>query len=403
MSAVDGPSAAALAELTTFLETPRMMRTDSIADQPFASVPLTRADAEQAAAVLWEDYAGWIGDTRMSEVGATESVEASIELDGSTLRYYMAKRGTEPPTGWSLFISMHGGGNAPAATNDSQWENQIALVDGYDPQGALWVAPRAPIDDWNMWFVPEIDALFDRLISNLIALEHVDPNKVYLNGYSAGGDGVYQLGPRMADRWAGAAMSAGHPNDASPVNLRNVPFAIHVGGNDTAYDRNLKAAEWGELLEELEAGDDGGYRNQWQVHSGLPHWMNLADAVAIPFVQGFTRDPAPPKVVWRQVNVTQSRFYWLAVAEADEQMGTTVTASYADDTVKLSEVNGLSRITVRATDAMLDLDMPVRIEHDGAELFSGMLERTIAVIARTLDERGDPAMVYWAQTEVEID
>ena len=41
-------------------------------------------------------------------------------------------------------------------------------------------------------------------------------------------------------------MSAGHPNDASPLNLRNVAFAIHVGGNDTAYERNLKAAEWGE-------------------------------------------------------------------------------------------------------------------------------------------------------------
>jgi hypothetical protein len=326
-----------------------------------------------------------------------------VQVDGQTLRYYMATRGAAPASGRSLIISMHGGGNAPAATNDSQWENQIDLVSGYAPQDALWVAPRAPGNDWNMWFTPQIEPLFERLITDLIVFEGVDPNKVYINGYSAGGDGVYQLGPRMADHWAGAAMSAGHPNDASPLNLRNVAFAIHVGGNDTAYDRNLKAAEWGELLEELEAADDGGYRNQWQVHSGLPHWMNLADAVAIPFVQGFTRDPVPSKVVWRQVNVTQSRFYWLAVAEADEQMGTTVTASYAGDTVTLSEVSGLARLTVRATDAMLDLDMPVRIEHDGAELFSGMLERTIAVIARTLDERGDPAMVYWSQTEVEID
>ena len=32
--------------------------------------------------------------------------------------------------------------------------------------------------------------------------ENVNPNKVYLLGYSAGGDGVYQLAPRMANRWA---------------------------------------------------------------------------------------------------------------------------------------------------------------------------------------------------------
>ena len=46
--------------------------------------------------------------------------------------------------------------------------------------------------------------------------EDVNPNKVYLLGYSAGGDGVYQLAPRMADRWAAAAMMAD-----SPINCKN--------------------------------------------------------------------------------------------------------------------------------------------------------------------------------------
>ena len=39
-----------------------------------------------------------------------------------------------------------------------------------------------------------------------IVFEDVDPNRVYLLGYSAGGDGVYQLAPRMADRFAAASM-----------------------------------------------------------------------------------------------------------------------------------------------------------------------------------------------------
>ena len=53
---------------------------------------------------------------------------------------------------------------------------------------------------------------------------------LYVLGYSAGGDGVYQLAPRLADRWAAAGMMAGNPNDASPLNLRNLGFALHVGG-----------------------------------------------------------------------------------------------------------------------------------------------------------------------------
>ena len=45
-----------------------------------------------------------------------------------------------------------------------------------------------------------------RLIENLVALQEVNPNRVYLMGYSAGGDGVYQVAPRMADTLAAAAM-----------------------------------------------------------------------------------------------------------------------------------------------------------------------------------------------------
>jgi poly(3-hydroxybutyrate) depolymerase len=386
-----------------FLQTPRAER-DDIAEQSFATVPLTRADAQAAAELLWEDFATFVRASRANEVGATATRAASLSVDGSTLRYYMAARGSEPATGRSLFISMHGGGNAPAATNDSQWENQIDLVTGYMPVDALWVAPRAPGNDWNMWFTPNIEALFQRLITDLIVFEGVDPNKVYLNGYSAGGDGVYQLGPRMADFWAGAAMSAGHPNDASPLNLRNVAFAIHVGGNDTAYERNMKAAEWGGMLEQLADADadPSAYVNQWQVHAGLPHWMNLADAVAIPFVQQHTRDPIPKKIVWRQADVLHSRFYWLAVDPATVMKGSLIRAEYANGEVGLSDVSNVPRVSLRFTDAMLDLDQPVRVEHDGRELFAGAVPRTIAVIARTLEERGDPALIFHAELAVDL-
>ena len=47
----------------------------------------------------------------------------------------------------------------------------------------------------------------DRLIENLVVFEGVDPNRVYLLGYSAGGDGVYQLAPRMAGGEPGCGAS----------------------------------------------------------------------------------------------------------------------------------------------------------------------------------------------------
>ncbi|HEY0465966.1 MAG TPA: hypothetical protein VGC79_17255, partial [Polyangiaceae bacterium] len=175
----------------------------ALVEQAFARVALTKADAALAQPLLSADYTAQLKATRAAEVGATESQAKTITAGGVKMKYYRAQRGQKPAAGWNLFISMHGGGNADAATNDSQWENQIALVDGYNPKNAIWVAPRAPSNEWNLWFRDEIDALFERLIADLIAFEGVDPNHVYLNGYSAGGDGAYQMGPRMADAWAG--------------------------------------------------------------------------------------------------------------------------------------------------------------------------------------------------------
>jgi poly(3-hydroxybutyrate) depolymerase len=394
-------SAAALAQLEEYLGQPRASRA-ALAAQAFARVALTRADATSAGQRLWDDFAKLVREERKAEVGATASVARSISLNGKTLRYYQAKTGAEPAGGRSLFISMHGGGNAPAATNDSQWKNQIALVDGYAPKDAIWIAPRAPIDDWNMWFVEGIDALFERLITDMIVFEGINPNKVYINGYSAGGDGVYQLGPRMGERWAGAGMSAGHPNAASPLSLRNVPFAIHVGGNDTAYQRNLKATEWGKRLEMLAAADPGGYVNQWQVHAGRPHWMELDDAVSIPFLQGHTRDPIPRKIVWEQADLPRAHFYWLALGAESRAKGNLIQARYDESGVFLDMVKGVRRLSIRLSDAMLDLDRPVKVELQGKQLSLAVAPRTIANLARTLDERNDPSMLFPSEVSLEL-
>ena len=324
----DAASKMAVEQLKAWLALDAASR-PALAQQAFALVALTKADSALAQSLILADYTAQLKATRTAEVGATESSAKTVTAGGVKMKYYRAQRGKKPAAGWNLFISMHGGGNADAATNDSQWENQIALVDSYNPKDAIWVAPRAPSNEWNLWFRDEIDALFERIIADLVAFEGVDSNHVYLNGYSAGGDGAYQMGPRMADAWAGVGMSAGHPNDASPLSLRNTAFAIHVGGDDTAYDRNLKAAEWGAKLDSLAAADAGGYAHQWQVHAGKPHWMDMEDAVSIPFMQAYARDPIPKKVVWRQSGTLRARFYWLAVVPADVTAGAEISASYS--------------------------------------------------------------------------
>lgn len=296
--------------------------------------------------------------------------------------YGVAKEGDR-----SLYLSMHGGGGAPAKVNDGQWNNQISL---YQPEEGYYVAPRAPTDTWNLWHESHIDALFSRLIEDFVALRGVNPNKVYLMGYSAGGDGVYQLAPRLADRLGAATMMAGHPNDASPDGLRNLPFRIYMGGKDAAYDRNKVAAQWGEKLAALQKLR-GGYDHKVTIYPEDGHWMNRKDAEAVPWMATKTREAWPKKVVWGHSNTRPERFYWLGgiqkgVIEA-EVKGQTITIKGVAD----------QKITLWLNDELLDLNQPVKIVIDENEIFDGKIERSPKAIEESLAARLDPAMVATAK------
>lgn len=393
---VSPASATALGDLAGWLRVPRERRPD-LAQAAFARVPLTKQDAASAKESLWADHVAWLRATRAAELAAKV-----IRIGEREMKFEMVSFGKKeetPAGGRSLFLSLHGGGGGPAAMNDGQWRNQIKLGQAYRPKEGIYVAPRGPTNTWNLWHEPHIDPMFDRLIANLVALEGVNPNRVYLLGYSAGGDGVYQLAPRMADRWAAAAMMAGHPNDASPLGLRNVPFAIQVGANDGAYNRNKVAGEWGGKLAALQKEDPAGYIHFAELHAGKGHWMDLQDRKAIPWMEKFTRNPYPERVVWHQGGVLHSSFYWLALSNDAAKAGQEIIAVRSGQQITLN-LKDVPRFLVRLNDAFIDLDRPVSIRVGGREVFATRAARTIGTLARTLAERSDADLMFSAEIPI---
>ena len=304
--------------------------------------------------------------------------------------------GTPPADGRSLWISLHGGGGAPPEVNDQQWQNQIRL---YEPPEGLYIAPRAPTNGWNLWHEGDIDDLFDRLIENCVMLAGVNPDKVYLMGYSAGGDGVYQIAPRMADRFAAASMMAGHPNDASPLGLRNLPFAIFSGADDAAYGRNEVAAKWGKHLDELAKNDPGGYPHRLTIYPGLGHWMNRKDAEAVPWMAQLTRNPWPDKIFWHQSGRLHDRFYWLALPAGTAQPGLDIRAAVSHNTITI-DAPDVARITLRLHDRLVDLDQPVKVVLNGKTVFEAKVTRQADTILKSLQQRADPYSAAVALLEV---
>jgi poly(3-hydroxybutyrate) depolymerase len=359
---------------------------------PVLSAPLTAELAARVTSILTADRLQRLAVERRAEFDAK-----TITLDGKSLRWKSRTYGTAPTNGHSLWISMHGGGGAPAAVNDQQWENQIKL---YEPAEGIYVAPRAPTDTWNLWHEGHIDPMFQRLIDDHVALLGVNPDRVYIMGYSAGGDGVWQLAPRMADRFAAAAMMAGHPNEASMLGLRNLPFALFMGGNDSAYNRNRIARERSVELDQLAAADPGGYIHMARIYEGLGHWMNRKDAEAVPWMAGFTRKAWPGKIVWLQDDVLATRFYWLQVADKSAvHEKQKVVATLDQRTIRI-EGEVPAGLSLRVSDALLNLDQSITVVVNGKKVFSGKPVRQAANILSSLQERADAstaasAVIRW--------
>jgi poly(3-hydroxybutyrate) depolymerase len=303
-----------------------------------------------------------------------------------------------PKDGRSLYISMHGGGECPKEVNDEQWMNQIYL---YEPFEGVYVAPRAPWNTSDLWHRKGLDELLEDVIRACVVFEGVNPNKVYLLGYSAGGDGVWRVAPRMADKWAAASMMAGHPGESSQVNLMNTPYMIWMGEHDHYYDRNILAKEKAQVIDSLAAAHPGKYIHSNNIIEGKGHWMDRVDTAAIGWMAQYRRMPYPKQVVWRQERVTREHFYWLTAPADEVEQGKTVIANIDGNTINIEQCD-YSKLTIYLNDRLVDLDKKVTIRYKGKKIARIKPSRTIAALHRSLNLRNDRSYAFPCIVDVEM-
>jgi hypothetical protein len=386
----ESASGKTLSSLRDYLKIEPELR-EPISIQPFAKESLSKEEALLAEKLLSADYRSTQQQARRAEMDSRV-----IQIGEMKMPFSVTVFGEKPEGGRSLFLSMHGGGGAPSRVNDSQWENQKKL---YQLEEGVYVAPRAPTDTWDLWHQSHIDGFFDRLIEDMVLFEEVNPDRVYLMGYSAGGDGVYQVAPRMADRFAAASMMAGHPNETSPLGLRNLPFAIHMGEKDSAYNRNQTAQQWKEKLDLLQSADPEGYVHIVKLHEGKGHWMDRKDAEALPWMSQFTRNRYPKKIVWKQDDVIEPRFYWLGVDREGLPDRALVVAEVDGQTISIRDCDP-DKLDLFLRDDWIDMSQEIKVVIGDTPIAQVQVPRTIATIDETIRERGDPKGAFWGKLSI---
>jgi len=352
---------------------------------------LSKIEATKIKEELYKKFSNEILVNRLQEME-----DYVIKINDKEIKFDLKFFGTKPETGWELFFSLHGGGGVPDSVNENSWNRHKTL---YSLKNGILLTPRSPTNNWNMWHQEHIDIFFNRLIQNMIAFHDVNPNKIYIMGYSAGGDGVYQIAPRMADRFAAAAMMAGHPNDANPLGLRNTGFTIHMGANDSAYNRNKVAIEWKDRLQELSDNDANAYHHLVKIHKNKGHWMGGLDTSAISWISKFTRDPFPRTVVWKQDDISHERFYWLKVIKPLEN--SLLKASITNQTI-IIEKTSVSDFIIRLNDYLIDMDKNIIVRYKGLEIFNSIVLRNRNTIEKSIYEYGDPQSVYFGEIPISL-
>ncbi len=233
--------------------------------------------------------------------------------NNQTLRFYDTEIGKPDSSGYSLFICLHGGGQGAESMNDSQWRNIIPFEKNGFRSGTIAVAPRGITNTWNLHFVDESYPAITRLVENYIIFKNVNPNKVYLMGFSAGGDGTYALSERIPYLFAACSPQAGHPNGVSTINLCNLPTYLAAGEKDTAFKRNEICVEYYRKIIAQNGKYYGNYIAKVEVVYGSGHsfqcWItprrsffnggNKIDSskdTAFTFMYSYTRNPNPKEI-----------------------------------------------------------------------------------------------------------
>lgn len=357
---------------------------------PLASAQTNLSKAEAATLAATELQAKLAIQKPKAEA---EWAAKQIQFKNYTMKFTTKIFGDKPADGRSLYISLHGGGGTTAKVNNQQWENQKRL---YKLKEGVYFVPRAPVDAWNMWHDYPMDELLAEVVKSEIVMDDVNPNKIYVMGYSAGGDGVFQLAPRLADYWGAAAMMAGHPGDAQILNLKNLPFDAFVGSVDSAYHRNELVAQWGRRLDSLQKAYPGNFIHETHVYEGLPHWMNRKDTTAIDWLPTFRRNPIPSDVIWIQDDILRDQFYWLGTDVAIAKQGQKVRVKRTGNNINVVD-NQDEVLYIYLNDDMLNLDKKITVSINGKKVFNQKVARNADIIKQTAAARLDKGLVFSAK------
>lgn len=402
--------------------------------------PVRWADITRQQQLVWK---AWVeANNRFSEqklIGLDKleqeksgNWELPAELEPhAVMPYYWGYKGeTKPAEGYPLYLYMHGSGD-----KGQEWATGILLCQKFDDAPSAYFIPQIPnMGDYYRWWQKSKQFAWEKLLRLAFVSGDIDPDKVYFFGISEGGYGSQRLASYYADYLAGAGpMAGGEPLKNAPVeNCRNIAFSFLTGAVDAGFYRNKLTAYTKSEFERLKKLYPEDYIHRIELIPERGHAIDYR--LTTPWLKQYTRNPYPKNVNWENFEMDglyRKGFYNLAVKERSNDDYSSRT--YYELAIKENEISlkvdlvtyktvetdpnwGIElkfekeyrpatkgKVVIYLCPELVDLNKKITLTVNGKKLFQGKVEPKLGHMVNSCATFYDPARIYPAAIEVNIE
>jgi dienelactone hydrolase len=339
----------------------------------------------------WADQA-FRAERRSGQVpGATLRVMTSAPFAGWPYVLYVPEdyRGDEP---FPLVIVLGGGPGKAIPTVQG-------MRDSLESRGFLGLFPQARGSWWDKASISAVRVLLDEVLESL----NVDPNRVYLTGFSNGGTGTFLYSTLWPHRLAAAAslMGGGLPFfiEEAPAtdNLRALPMLFVHGEKDEVIPMQATVATV-KAIKRLDASAPV----ESHILAGRGHDIVVGgdDGLTLPFFEARKRDPFPRRVRFATRSLEFARAFWIDIAAKDGGQAE-VQGEIGPDNAITVTTRRVTRLRVLLRRELLADGAPVVVRWNGREAFRGPFQEDCGLLASTWRQTRDPFLAH--SFEVDLD
>jgi pimeloyl-ACP methyl ester carboxylesterase len=234
----------------------------------------------------------------------------------------------------------------------------------------LVLYPQAPA----YWWTPAAARSFDGAFQDVVQRYNVDPDRIYLTGFSNGGTGALHFAALWPQRFAAVVslMGAGQCNEqvkAGLPNVKNLPLLFVHGENDPLISPDCSRVTH-EALTDLHPA----IPPQLKILPGHAHDITLQndEGLTLAFFKDKVRNPFPRTVDLSEFDAIAARAYWIEILNGTPGKSDLDGRVKPDNTIEVHS-HDVKKIRLHLRPELLAKPGDYRVVWNGKKIFSGSL------------------------------